>query len=261
MSITNLPSPASFSFENNEVRTIVREGEPWFVASDVAKALGYTNPTKAVQDHCNYVKSLSPNESLGLTGQGNSVKIIPEADVYALIFGSKLPNAAKFRDWVFTEVLPAIRKTGKFAIKPEPIDLKPYPVLVETLTTESKRRLVTIVDAMLADIPHIHYQRTRSKIWAALREYFHVTRYEYIPEHRMSEAIAFLSNVKIKGCGLLDVSHATSYAQNILPDTVSNIPDEKMSPEKVLAVLQTMVEKGKTLIERLAPGSGLPQSI
>lgn len=107
--------------DNNfgSVRVLERNGEPWFAAMDVAKALGYTNPQKAIIDHCKYAKLLKGNESLLLTESPRGINIIPEADVYALIFRSNLPKAELFRDWVYKEVLPSIRKTGEYAVKPE----------------------------------------------------------------------------------------------------------------------------------------------
>lgn len=104
-------------FENTEfgkVRTVIIDGKPWFVASDVATALGYTNPRKAINDHCKHARLLSSNETLRLTGQNNPVKIIPEGDVYRLITRSQLPNAEKFELWLFDEVAVTIRETGGY---------------------------------------------------------------------------------------------------------------------------------------------------
>lgn len=104
--------------EFGQVRVIVRDGEPWFVASDVAKALGYAIPRKAVSDHCKYTELLKGSDSDRLTGSPRGINIIPEADVYALIFRSNLPRAEAFRDWVCREVLPSLRKTGKYEVTP-----------------------------------------------------------------------------------------------------------------------------------------------
>lgn len=104
-------------FENaafGNVRVIMREGEPWFVASDVARALGYANPTKAIRDHCKYAELLKENESGPLVKSPFGIKVIPESDVYALIFRSNLPTAEDFRRWLCGEVLPAIRKHGGY---------------------------------------------------------------------------------------------------------------------------------------------------
>ena len=94
-----------------EVRTIDFDGKVLFMASDVAKALGYTNPQKAIRDHCKGV-----NESFYPTNGGEQkANFIPEGDIYRLIVKSQLPSAEKFETWVFEEVLPSIRKHGMYA--------------------------------------------------------------------------------------------------------------------------------------------------
>lgn len=101
------------------VRTLMRDGEPWFVANDVATALGYARPRDAVALHCKYAELFKSGDLPPLTQSPYGIVIIPEPDLYALIFQSKLPKAETFRDWVFKEVIPSIRKTGKYALKPE----------------------------------------------------------------------------------------------------------------------------------------------
>ncbi len=101
------------------IRSIMREGEPWFVANDVAAALGYVRPKDAVATHCKYAKLFKGGDLPPLTESPHGITIIPEADLYALIFRSNLPKAEQFRDWVYSEVLPSIRKTGKYAVDPE----------------------------------------------------------------------------------------------------------------------------------------------
>lgn len=104
------------SNEFGELRTINENGKVMFVASDIAKMLGYTNTSKAISDHCRYVtKRYIPHPQ----GKGTlEVNFIPEGDVYRLITHSKLPAAEKFESWVFDEVLPSIRKTGSYTAKP-----------------------------------------------------------------------------------------------------------------------------------------------
>lgn len=95
-----------------EVRTLQEGDTILFCGSDVAKALGYTNPTKALADHCKGIVDRRCNDSLGRL---QDTKFIHEADVYRLVFRSKLPNAERFTDWVTVEILPAIRKHGMYA--------------------------------------------------------------------------------------------------------------------------------------------------
>ena len=102
------------------VRVVMKDGEPWFVARDVAQALGYTDTDQAIRIHCNYAKLFKPVETTGLEIGPRGMYFIPEADVYALIFGSNLPTAAAFRAWVCEEVLPSIRRTGGYMLdKPD----------------------------------------------------------------------------------------------------------------------------------------------
>lgn len=106
--------------EFGSVRVVMKDGEPWFVARDVAQALGYTDTDQAIRIHCNYAKLFKPVETTGLEIGPRGMYFIPEADVYALIFGSNLPTAAAFRAWVCEEVLPSIRRTGGYLLdKPD----------------------------------------------------------------------------------------------------------------------------------------------
>ncbi|PHG31291.1 phage repressor protein/antirepressor Ant [Bacillus toyonensis] len=97
-------------FGNLEI--LIKEGKELFPAADVAKALGYSNPHKAIKDHC---KPEGVNESLVPTNSGiQTKKFINEPNLYRLIVKSKLPQAEQFEKWVFEEVLPSIRKHGAY---------------------------------------------------------------------------------------------------------------------------------------------------
>ena len=102
-------------FENKEfgeIRTVVMNGEPWFVGKDVATVLGYANSSKALSDHVDDEDKLN-NESLSSLGQRGGW-FINESGLYSLILSSKMPNAKKFKRWVTSEVLPSIRKHGAY---------------------------------------------------------------------------------------------------------------------------------------------------
>ena len=98
--------------EFGEIRTVLIDGVIWFVGKDVATALGYSNPQKAIRDHVDDEDKMV-NESFTL-GQGSAPTLINESGLYSLIFSSKLPSAKKFKRWVTSEVLPSIRKTGNY---------------------------------------------------------------------------------------------------------------------------------------------------
>lgn len=103
-----------FDFERQGVRIVIRDGEPWFVATDVAGVLGYADTAKAIRVHCKGV-----DESATPTAGGvQTVKIIPERDVYRLVMRSRLPSAERFEEWVVGQVLPTIRKTGSYGADP-----------------------------------------------------------------------------------------------------------------------------------------------
>lgn len=96
-----------------EIRTIVLDGQPWFVGRDIAKALGYARPDNAVTTHCKHsLKQGVP--SLQSSDKEVEATVIPEGDMYRLISKSKLKSAEQFEEWVFDEVLPTIRKTGSY---------------------------------------------------------------------------------------------------------------------------------------------------
>lgn len=111
------------------IRTLDNNGKVLFCASDVAKALGYSNPSKALNDHCkgDLTNRYPIVDSLGRT---QKAIFISEGDVIRLITHSKLPNAEKFESWAFDEVLPQVLRTGNYSVKPETPELTLSKALV-----------------------------------------------------------------------------------------------------------------------------------
>lgn len=116
-------------FQNPEfgtVRTIEIEGKIHFAGTDVAKALGYSIPSKAIQTHCRNILKWKVGVKTGVKSDGTDsiqrmeMLFIPESDLYRLIMRSQLPNAERFSDWVCEEVLPSIRQTGSYSIENKP---------------------------------------------------------------------------------------------------------------------------------------------
>lgn len=132
-----------FLFNDQQVRTVVRDGEPWFVGKDVAKILGYTNPSKALADHVDSEDKLN-NVSLSSLGQRGGW-LINESGLYSLIVSSKLPTAKAFKRWVTSEVLPTIRKHGAYMdtniIEKSLADPDFLIQLATTLKEEKQRRM------------------------------------------------------------------------------------------------------------------------
>jgi len=105
-------------FNNQEfgsVRTLTLNDEPWFVGKDVAKILGYVDTNKAIAMHVDEDDKLNDKTALSLGQRGGW--FINESGLYSLILSSKLPSAKKFKRWVTSEVLPALRKTGQYQVK------------------------------------------------------------------------------------------------------------------------------------------------
>lgn len=105
--------------EFGKVRSVTINGEPWFVGKDVADALGYENPSKAVRDHVDDEDKIMGVQNVTPYIIDNMKRIqyptwINESGLYCLIMSSKLPSAKRFKHWVTSEVLPAIRKSGRY---------------------------------------------------------------------------------------------------------------------------------------------------
>lgn len=108
-----------FNFENQNVRTVLIENEIWFVASDVTKILGYQNGRKAIVDHC--LDGVTKKYTIkDVVNRFQEMTIINESGIYQLVLASKMPNAIKFKDWVTSQVLPSIRKTGSYSVNQKP---------------------------------------------------------------------------------------------------------------------------------------------
>lgn len=133
-----------FNFNGQQVRTLLINGEPYFVGKDVAKILGYSQTAKAIRDHVpEQFKGVSV---LDTPGGKQKVTVISEAGLYKLAFKSHAKNAEKFTDWVASEVLPSIRKHGAYMTdeKIEEVLLNPDTIikLATELKTERERRSI-----------------------------------------------------------------------------------------------------------------------
>lgn len=106
-----------FNFENHEVRSLLINSEPWFVGKDVADVLGYKNQRDAISNHVDSEDKNTVAIHDGNTRGNPNQTIINESGLYSLVLSSKLPSAKKFKRWVTSEVLPALRKTGQYQVK------------------------------------------------------------------------------------------------------------------------------------------------
>lgn len=145
--------------EFGEIRTIDENGSVLFCGNDVAKALGYQNPSRDVQRHC---KAISERCTTDTVGRQQSMLFIPGSDLYRLVFSSKLPTAEKFTDWVTSEVLPSIRRHGGYINGQQ-----------DMTAEELLSRALKVADSMLADrearISHLSVQ---NQIMSPKADYF-----------------------------------------------------------------------------------------
>ena len=152
-----MSSLSIFHFDALEVRAVTLDGNPWFVASDVCAALGHSNPSKAVSDHVD--DDDKSNHSLGLPGK--QPLVVNESGLYALIFGSQLESAKRFKKWVTSEVLPSIRSTGGY-IAPQVSsapgieqDLRVVGILADLLRVAPSGRITMAQVVLQQSAPHL----------------------------------------------------------------------------------------------------------
>ena len=176
----------SFSFENNAVRTLGTPETPLFVALDVCGALGHTNPRKAIKDH------VDPEDLIKVeietNGGRQTVNAVNESGLYALIFGSKLESAKRFKRWVTSEVLPAIRKTGRYEAQ-------------ETITPAEQRAIQREV-AIRAHKTASNYRT----IYRAIKARYQIARYDQLPRTQLEDCLDFIREVELD---VPEVPHTT----------------------------------------------------
>lgn len=200
------------SEEFGNIRTAEIDGKPYFVGTDVAKALGYNNPRDAVSRHCKGVVKRDTPTSSGI----QSMSYINEGDLYRLIMKSKLPSAEKFESWVMDEVLPTIRKTGSYQ-KPlttveqiqviatgfldheERLNRLENTMTIDYAQQESIRDLVSsVVIAHLGGKESNAYKEIGKKVFAEcnrdIKTYFAVNARNNIPKLRFEEAMEYVKN-------------------------------------------------------------------
>lgn len=127
----------TFNFENQQVRTIEIENEPYFVGKDITEILGYSNSRDALYKHVDEEDKLT--SQIATSGQNRNMVVINESGLYSLILSSKLPNAKKFKRWVTSEVLPAIRKHGGYLTEQKLEEALLNPDTLINLATQLKQ--------------------------------------------------------------------------------------------------------------------------
>ena len=210
-----------FNFENQQVRTLIINEEPYFVGKDIAIILGYKKPENAIANH---VEDEDKTTTL-IQGTGSNYKsktvIVNESGMYSLILSSKLPNAKRFKHWVTSKVLPAIRKTGSYQLPQTPEELL-------SLTVQATNHLTKRMNTVEEDIDFLmnksevdekqrfklqkarnkraievcggkdsnFYKSKSSKVFMALahdfKEFFEIPRYDALRKEDFDKAIEFV---------------------------------------------------------------------
>lgn len=209
--------------EFGEVRTVVIDGEPWFVGRDVANALGYSRERDAISNHVDKDDAVKHGVTDSM-GREQQTTIINESGLYSLIFGSKLPSAKKFKRWVTSEVLPSLRKTGGYKIPqtiPEQIqllaqgnvelnqrvdtltdrmnrmemDLPILPVEADRITTAARQKGTSVLGGKgsRAYANRVIRQRVYSTLYGNLKYNFGVRSYKSIKRNQCDKAIDIIN--------------------------------------------------------------------
>lgn len=147
--------------EFGEVRTILKDGEPWMVGKDIANALGYSNVRDAILKHVDKEdKGVAFCDTLGGKQQ---MTIINESGMYALVFGSKLESAKRFKKWVTSEVLPAIRKTGGYVNNDE-LFINTYLSFADESTKSLFRATLKTINEQNKKIKELNNVNSKQKV-------------------------------------------------------------------------------------------------
>lgn len=206
------------SEEFGQVRTVTRDGEVWFIARDVAEALGYANASDAISKHVDREdKGVAKCDTPGGTQE---LTVINESGLYSLILSSKLGSAKRFKRWVTSEVLPVIRKTGSYEMDDYSPEMKAILmhdkklVKIDNRVTDLENHMtidygeqVVLGDevnkAVLDALGGKHsnaYNEIGKKVFAEcnrdLKHYFHVNARNNVPKKRYYEALEYIQEWK-----------------------------------------------------------------
>lgn len=202
------------SEEFGEVRILMIGGEPWIVGRDAAEALGYSNPRDAIAAHVEEEdKGVAKCDTLG--GR-QDVVVINESGLYALVFGSKLESAKRFKRWVTKEVLPEIRKTGSYQRQMTPEEMMRIQLgmidnvsdrvtkLENTMNIDYgqqrvlEKEVAAVVIESLGGKESNAYREISKKVFSEcnrdVKDYFHINSRNNIPRLRFDDAVDYIRN-------------------------------------------------------------------
>ena len=172
----------AFTFEGTSLSILGDNLNPLFIVQQICAVLGYSNPRKAISDHCD-TEDVCKVE-VQTKGGKQLVNCVNESGLYALIFGSKLPKAKQFKRWVTSEVLPTIRKQGQYQC--------PAPIQDDSLSPAEQFSIRNAVAKKAKKSPS-----TYRFIYSLLKQRFQVARYSQISTYDFREALNFIKELKL----------------------------------------------------------------
>lgn len=190
-----------FRFESREVRTLLIDDQPWFVASDVASALHYRdafNMCRNLDDDEKGTQIVSTPKGAHIVptlGGDQEMTVINESGLYSAILRSRKPEAKRFKKWVTSEVLPAIRKHGRY----EDTENKMAKLVNETIGQEGFHLLGNLIHGKVNTLPPAKRRRAVHRLWNQLHVAFGVSKGADLPAEQMDSARQFIAAYAIEG--------------------------------------------------------------
>ena len=212
-------SVQSFNFNQNQIQVINKDGEAWFVASEIAAMFGY-------RDAANLTRILDDDEkgthNVSTLGGKQDVSVINESGFYHAAFKSRKAEVKPFRKWVTTEVLPAIRKTGSYSgrLKPQ----APRQALPSGLTHEQQAEVKALHNILIQSVPFEKQKALAITLWSAVKSKFKVG-YKDVPPEQFPEVLSLMARVAVeKGAQYREAEAVNLETVPKLFDRQANIP-------------------------------------
>lgn len=181
-----------FNFDAHSVRTLLINDQPWFVASDVAKALQY----QAAKDMARNLDDDERGRQIVPTPSGDQeMTIINESGLYSAILRSRKKEAKRFKKWVTSEVLPSIRKHGSYSDQANNMST----LLGQTIGTDGFHCLASVLDGKVKHIQSSERKRFKNHIWSQVHKAFSVVSAQDIPADKLDSARNFIAAYSVEG--------------------------------------------------------------
>lgn len=234
-------TPLAFSFDSIQIRTIKIDGEPWFFAKDVCSAISLHDTNKALL-------SLDDDEKRKheqYSGSGRKPMLINESGLYSLVIVSRKPEAKRFKRWITSQVLPSIRKTGRYAVQ------EPSRAIAEiTIGASGVETIDTVIRRKLNTIEPGRRRSANARLLSQLRAAYGVHQVADIPAGRMQDALVFVGSYCLKCSAHCDDAMAEALEINL--GSIAMAEDLSVALDmlkKVSSLIGAAVEETQEIIE------------